>query len=210
MSQPLQDTWNFKQEVGFWGMNIPLDSTVVSTQDINLWFANSLIKTLNAFSNLARAREIVIEPKEQTQKVGEVFIWKENILYNEYLNDTLQIIREYPLIIQEIEISLDMFVYVRTKKSPNNPVRKWVNNLGEIVIFYSLDELEQSGIYLNIDHTLFLQFSKIKEEDNTELFNINQPFLKNALQSWEKEFVSITEFDGVGTIYKYGFRSESK
>lgn len=125
-------------------------------------------------------------------------------LYEEYIEKVLNAIREYPHSIEELEMDVDLFVYVRTEESPNQPTRAWVRHLGELVIWGGR-EYGRPYLFLSMGNTLFYPFSYFPIEDNSELCCLNQPLLENALRKWEQHFGEISELEGLPGIYKYGF-----
>jgi len=208
--EPLYDTWRVKKSAGYWGMDGQLKLQSFSVQEINAWFAESLTKTLEAFSSLARVYKLILlEEAELGANIGEIFELESNILYEKYIQNVLNKIKEHPVPIYEIQIRLDMFVFARTNTSPEKPIRVWVRELGEIYINIDRED-EDAGLWLNIEHTLFYPFSYKGSQDNTELFELNQLFLKDALRNWEEKFNSSIDVEGLPGIYKYGFLPDDK
>ena len=50
----IQDTWEIREDTATWYINLPLDFTILSDQEINVWYEKTVIETLNSFSELAR------------------------------------------------------------------------------------------------------------------------------------------------------------
>lgn len=203
--EPLFDTWGEKKSAGYWGIDGNIEWRDFSIQEINAWFAESLTKTLDAFSSLARVYKLVLlEEAELGANIGGVFEFKSNIPYEKYIQNVLNKIKKYPAPIYEIQIRLDMFVYARTNTSSNKPTRFWVREIGDISINIDRED-ECAGLWLNIENTLFYPFSYQNSEDNTELFDLNQPLLEKALRNWEQKFNSSIDVEGLPGIYKYGY-----
>ena len=57
---------------------------------------------------------------------------------------------------------------------------------------------------------LFYPESWNHHEDNTELSNLNQPLLEEALRNWEQKFDAEIDPDGLNGIYKYGYLPEDQ
>lgn len=203
--EPLFDTWGEKKSAGYWGIDGNIEWRDFSIQEINAWFAESLTKTLDAFSSLARVYKLVLlEEAELGANIGGVFEFKSNIPYEKYIQNVLNKIKKYPAPIYEIQIRLDMFVYARTNTSSNKPTRFWVREIGDISINIDRED-ECAGLWLNIENTLFYPFSYQNSEDNIELFDLNQPLLEKALRNWEQKFNSSIDVEGLPGIYKYGY-----
>ncbi len=208
--EPIYDTWGGKKNAGYWGLDGELEWRDFSVEEINNWFAESLFKTLDAFSFLARISDILLRNGEEPRgAIGYTSELKSHSSYEEYIQNILQTIKTYPIFIEEIEIKIDMFVFVRTKTSPDKPIRAWVKSLGDISINIDRED-EGAYLWLNIEHTLFYPFSYHAYEDNTELFELNQPLLEVSLKNWEQKFDSRIDIEGLPGIYKYGFLPDDR
>jgi len=208
--KPLYDTWRIKKSVGYWGLDGQLKLQSFSVQEINAWFAESLIKTLDSFSSLSRISKLtLLEDSESGVDTGGILKLESNISYKKYIQNSLKSVREHAIPIYEIRIELDMFVFVRTESSPVKPIRSWVKELGDIHINIDRED-ENAGLWLNIENTLFYPFSYKGSQDNTELFRLNKPLLEEALKNWEQKFDSPIDVEGLPGIYKYGFLPEDQ
>lgn len=207
---PVCDTWGVKKSAGYWALDGQIEWDNLSVEEINAWCANSLVKTIDAFSSLARICEVVlINDGEFKKDIGNIFKLELDVPYEDYLRNTLKEIKKHHISIYEIQIELDMFVFVKTDTSPDKPIRAWVRDLGDISINIDRED-EDAGLWLNIEHTLFYPFSYQNSEDNSELFELNQPLLEEALRSWEQKFNSSIDIEGLPGIYKYGFLPEDQ
>ena len=203
--EPLYDTWRIKKSAGYWGIDGQLEWRNFNIHEINNWYAESLIKSLDSFSSFARIWSVnIINGGESRGEIGYDLKLKSHSSYNEYIQNVIATIKQYSIPIYEIRIQLDMFIFVRTNASPNKPIRSWVRYLGELYINVDSEE-ENAYLWLNMEHTLFYPFSYIGNQDNYELFELNQPLLEKALRSWEKKFNSSIDVEGLPGIYKYGF-----
>ena len=199
--KPLHDTWNIRADTGAWSINLSLDFASLSAQDINAWHEKTFVGTIESFSELIRVYEVdIITDREGTE--GTALKWTTNSSYNEYVRKTAKKIKEFNAAIDTLEIQVDLFVFIRTEESPETPVRGWVRHLGKFA-FCSKTFTGKPYIYFEIDHTLFCSSSSY--EDNTELYDLNQPLLEKALRNWEQKVGTINEYDGLEGIYKYGF-----
>ncbi|MEH2243025.1 hypothetical protein [Nostoc sp.] len=207
--EPLNDTWGGKKDAGSWGVTPSFDFTNLSIQSVNTWYVNSLMETLNAFSDLARVWSVFFYPSPESEIKRVVLEWKPGDSYEKYLKKVLEAIGEYSAAIEGLEMEVDLLVFVRTQESPNQPVRAWVRNLGNLVIWGGL-EYGRPYLFFSINHTLFYSFSYPLGEDNSELYSLNQPLLENALRRWEERFGPISEVEGLKGIYEYGFLPEEK
>lgn len=216
--EPLCDTWGAKKSAGSWDLILEFDYNNKSVQEHNNWYAETLKKTLEAFSFLAKAYAISFGVSiYNSQNKHEVIslIRQENQSYNNYIKTACEAIKQYSTDIDSISIGFDFFVYVRTEKSFSKPVRTWIrefgksNDLGSMTMNLSVED-EEAGILFSMNHTLFYPFSYQTGEDNSELFELNQPLLEEALRNWEQELEGEIEVDGLPGIYKYGFLPEDQ
>ena len=115
--EPVLDTWGGRQNAGNWGLDGQFEWEDFSIEKINAWYAESLNKTLDAFSYLARIWKIVLINDGESKNIGGVFKLEDNSSYEEYVQKVLNKIEEHPVPIYEIWIKVDMLVYVRTKTS---------------------------------------------------------------------------------------------
>jgi hypothetical protein len=75
--KPLWDTWRGKQDTGTWGITAQFDFSSLSVQEINAWYINSMMKTLDAFSELARVWRASFSPSVELELRGLYFEWKQ-------------------------------------------------------------------------------------------------------------------------------------
>lgn len=198
--EPLYDTWSFRSAGdNYWWINPPPFKSN-STAEINSWFATTAKNTLDAFFELARVWKVYIAPNYQSEIGGMVLEWKPGESYENYVENAIHAIREFPASISEVELQVDMFVYVRTQSSPNQPVRGWVRYLGDFSITDLMDC--EYGLSFGVHHSLFCSDSH--EGDNRELYYLNQPFVSYAFKQWQEKCGAINETQGQWT-YEYGF-----
>ena len=203
---PLKTTWSLKHDAGVWSITPFFDFTSLSTQQVNQWYVDTTLKTINSFASLCRSSAVSFTCSAYENIEPLMIRWQSDNSYQEYLERVLKAISEYPGSIEILEIYLDMFVFVRTKESPDKPVRSWVNDLGHLTICGG-KKYGEPYLYLETEHTLFCPYS-YSGEDNRELYALNQPLLEKALISWEEKFNAEIEPEGLPGIYKYGFLSE--
>jgi hypothetical protein len=97
---------------------------------------------------------------------------------------------------------LDLFAYARTKTSRWTPKRVWLRLHSQLVLTAYGDEAP-SG-YLTFNHNLMLPESR-KGDDNSELHDLNQPLLADALHQWES-VVGPIEWEGNLMVWRYGYQ----
>jgi hypothetical protein len=212
--EPLFDTWDIKKDAGYWSINLPCNLTLLfSVQERNIWYVNTMKTTLNVFSELARVFSVSFGPipSANTKVKGMSLEWQPEDTYEQYLEQVFQAIRNYPVDIYLLIIEVDLCVFVRTQTSSDRPIRGWVRHrdIGNFEISLQFED-RQPYIYFSIQHSLFCPDDYRCPEDNDELFSLNQPLLENALRQWEEQLAPISDFEGRGTIYKYGFLSEEE
>lgn len=209
--KPLLTTWGVKKDAGYWYINLPSKFICYSKEEQKESYRNAIVLTLDAFSSFAIIHTISFSPMPNSQSEVKRIILKRELgeNYQEYIEKVLKALKDYPAEIYEIDIWFDLNVFVYTKQSPDKAVRFWLRYFGESIemgnftINISVEDNEPYMCF-SIEHTLFYPFS-YQEDDNTELFNLNQPLLEKALRNWEQKFDSEIEPEGLPGIYKYGF-----
>lgn len=101
--EPVFDTWGGKKDAGYWGLDGQLEWLDFSVEEINNWYAESLVKTLDAFSSLARIWEVVLINDGELRNIGGILKLGDNISYEQYVQSTLNKIRKHPIFIYEIQ-----------------------------------------------------------------------------------------------------------
>jgi hypothetical protein len=207
--KPLCDTWNSLGDVADWLIELDVNFNSYTEQEINSWYIDSLVKILDSFSELIRICKVVFSPSSESKIKGVIIEWQQDTSYEDYIENIFTAIKEYPTSIEELEIKVDLFVFVRTEQTRDKPIRVWIRQCDEFLIRGG-HEFGSPYICFSLTHTVFAPFSLELEEDNKELHLLNQPFLEKSLKSWEKNFGSISEYDGSPKVYKYGFKPDEE
>ena len=212
--QPSLDSWGAKSEAGDWSISPSYNFKNTSVQERNAWYTEAMMSTVEAFSSLARVSRVSFGSLPDSD--NKSFKWDLEESYEKYLEKVCRAIQEYPVDIFRLYILLDLFVYIRTKESPNKPIRTWVGEFGDSIgigeIQIEIDSLMdyEPFLYFETTHTLFYPDSWDNHEDNSELAQLNQPLLEEALKNWEQKFDAEIEAEGLPGIYKYGFLPEDQ
>lgn len=206
ITKPLLNTWGYKQYAGDWDLVFPSEFVCYSIEQQKESYIKAIRTTLDIFYDFARVYEILITSESDLISLK----WEQEEDYEKYIERILKKIGNYSDEIYEIEIKADLNVFIYTEENSGKPPRTWVRYFNESIEMgkFSIDiktkENEPSMRFL-INHTLFYPFSHQNNEDNTELFELNQPLLEKAFKSWEKRFNSEIEADGLPGVYRYGY-----
>lgn len=208
---PLTSSWGYKQDAGEWDMKLPSEFTCYSLEEQKKSYRKAIDLTLESFSLFARFHSVLITSAPKSKTIDNTLIeWKLEENYNQYIKRVLKFLRDYPDNIYEIDIKADLNVFVYTEKFSKQPIRAWTRYFEESLEMASFNISISQGdsepyIFFFIEHTLFCPLPFTGNEDNQELFELNQPYLKCALRNWEQQFNSKIEAEGLGEIYEYGF-----
>lgn len=210
--EPLLSTWGYKQYAGDWDIQLPSEFICCSYKEQKKAYCKAITITLDAFSSLIRAYKISILSLANSESKGNTIIFEHQHTeyYEEYIKRVFKAINDCPNEIYEIEIKFDLYVFIYTEENPNKPIRSWIRyieksiEIGEFNIDISTKDNEPY-VQFYIEHTLFYPLSYQNNEDNTELFELNQPLLEEALKNWEQKFDAEIEADGLTGVYKYGY-----
>lgn len=208
---PLTFSWGYKQDAGEWDIKLPSEFVCYSLEEQKKAYRKAIDLTLESFSSFARFYSVLITSAPKSKTIDNILIeWKLEENYDQYIKRVLKFLRDYPDNIYEIDIKADLNVFVYTKESDNKPIRTWTRYFEDSLEMASfnisiLQEDSEPYIFFFIEHTLFCPVPYIGNEDNEELFKLNKPYLKRALQNWEHQFNSQIEAEGLGEIYRYGY-----
>lgn len=205
--EPVYDTWELKKDAGAWCIAPAFDFLSLTTREVNAWFAGVVTGMLEAFGGLVRAWRVDFNTSYREDIEGVRLEWQPGNSYQAYIADVLKTIKAFPAPIDTINIEIDLCVYVRTEQSPHKPVRAWVRLPSDFAIWGG-PENKKPYLCFEIDHTLFRPESLYGDNDNRELYLLNQPVLEQALRKWERRFGTIRDVEGMSGIYEYGFSTE--
>ena len=217
INKPLLNTWDYKQDAGDWDIQLGSEFICNSEEQQKKSYIKAVKMTLDTFYNFARAYQIsIISVPNSSSKLGRISVqWQQEEEYKKYIERTLIRINNYPDKIYEVEIKVDLNVFIYTEKNPKELIQAWVRHfdesleMGEFSIDIQTEENDPSVRFF-IEHTLFYPFSYQNNEDNTKLFKLNQPLLEEALKNWEQKFDAEIEADGLTGVYKYGYLSPDR
>src|SRR6185503_21237264 len=91
--EPVLDTWTMKTGAGAWTIVMPFDGAEPSSSGYNGWFVEAIEGTLEAFSGLARAHQVVGSLVSDTQ--APFFQWSGDEPYERFLSRALDAIRSH-------------------------------------------------------------------------------------------------------------------
>lgn len=207
---PIKDTWETRRYKDItWFIEPNFDFSSISSQDVNSWFADSLIRTLDAFSTFVRIERATFGTDyTQPDSFKPISLeWNHKLSQEEYVKSVVSSIQNYQAPIYELTLNAEILVYVRTQESPTTPVLGWVKDLVEFD-FYGGSEYGNPSITLKLNTTLFCPDDDYDEiQSNKELHELNHPQLSASLCLWEEAFCAELIPDGPGKMYKYGFLS---
>ena len=192
--EPIRDTWEIRGDVATWYINFKAGFATLSTQEINAWYAKSFFKILDSFALFARLWQVRFRSNAKSKTDEQTMKWESGIEYEKYIDMILESIKNFPDAIEQLELNLDLYVFVRTEESPDKPIQSWVRHMGNMAIRAGKEseKYAEPVVYMDIDHTLFCP-SSMCEVDNSDSYNLNQPLLEKALRNWEQKFGIINE-----------------
>lgn len=203
---PLEDTWGEDDRADvLWYISSSFDFSNLSTSEINCWFSKNLRNTLHTFSGLIRVWEVEIMTSytRTDETLPIINTWNTSIPNEDFINQTVEIIQQYPAPIYELNAKTDLFAYIRTQESPSQPIRIWTRYFAELSILGRI-ETGRAGYSFKLLASFFWAFSP-NHGDNRELYSLNQPLLAHSLKQWEKNFGSINFDAPTKGVYEYGF-----
>lgn len=117
--------------------------------------------------------------------------------------DAVHALRGWTGSVVYLHADLDLFAYACTKTSRWKPERVWLRLPSQLVL--RAYRGEAPGGYLTFAHSLMLPES-LQGDDNSELHDLNQPLLADALRQWEAVAGPIFEWEGSRAVWRYGYQ----
>lgn len=169
----IADTWRWKQDGARWLAFLPFPPGG-DAATVNRWVAATVDGLLEDFAPLARMRTAMLladeGPTSIKRKVGEPYA-----LFRARL---LNAVGAHPLPLIEVNLGLDVRVWVRTADSPRHPRLAWISYPG-IELELHLDD--EPWVRFSLDTTLFSAFT-YPDMDPNPLYPLNQPLLETVLR----------------------------
>jgi hypothetical protein len=169
----IADTWCWKADAATWIAN--LASPGGDAMTANGWLADLVAGVLGDFTPLVRVHSARLLGD------GPVHLaWHEGERYATFRGRLLDAIRAYPTPLSEVELSLDLRVWVHTADSPARPVFAWVR-YPKIALLFQIDTHDSlATVAFDLTNTLFCAFTYPDKEPNP-LYSLNEPLLEDAL-----------------------------
>ncbi|OUC13855.1 MAG: hypothetical protein B0A82_15215 [Alkalinema sp. CACIAM 70d] len=213
--EPLRDTWRWDQDAGDWFINLPFDFAGKSVATINRWVVENLSVSLETFSGFLRPWKVEIKTRplegqghSTTMSLPTTMSlqWNPRQPYEEFIQTVLDRIQTASDPIGNLRIDLDMCTYVRTADSPESPLQAWVRGFAKLNFQRGYSSKGGGGLMLYFYCTLFCRLSLVGDL-NDELYELNQPILAQALQTWKQRLGGEIDVEaGRAGLYRYGFR----
>lgn len=190
-----------KNVVGSWGFNSHLNFTKMSSEENNVWFFEQVFNFLRAFFGLVVPDKVEIITYNATKQVN-----RDNLDQMTFLDELMLMMKNLKEPIWVLKLNLSIVGFLRTDWDPDNPIRLRIQEPISFIIWGGPDE---SGFQtFSVSYTLFSS-QKIENED-VELWSLNQPLLEKALRKWEQQSGhSIEVVKGNSSelpLYQYGFK----
>src|SRR5262245_35493366 len=194
--EAIRDTWRWKQDAASWQASLTVPEGDRTTR--NLWVAATVDGLLADFASLARVRTAMLlddeRPTRLTRSADEP--------HAQFRARVVDEIRKHPLPLTDVELGLDVRVWVVTTDSPDRPELAWLSVAG-IVLARHLDD--RAWIDFSLENTLFSAFT-YPDKDPNPLYALNQPLLEGALHRLRARATEPLDRSGELTgTYEFGF-----
>lgn len=193
-----QKTWQINADAGTWSID-PIQKGI-NNLDIKKRYVSIIKNTWASFKDWIRVVEFTIvgnykETDSFQQFSSDEFTAEEFIAFLETK------VQNFQYDISHIELKIALWVFILDEKGNVCKERQWVYLKDEFDCYAGKEDV-LAYINFNLNHTLFHYGYKY---DNTKLFSKNKAFLEASLQEWERCLGQISEVQGLGGIYKYGY-----
>ncbi len=202
--EAVMDTWRNWSGAGTWTWAPRTRPTGDAAADLDRWGAAQVAALLEALRPFARVREALLDgPPEAPLVASGEFRWSGEAPHAEFERAVIDAVRTASGPVTTIDLAFDLHVWVRTAASPTMPVRGWVRGLGTASLV--VRRADPYGA-LSVHHTLFVD-GILNGDSNAELHRLDQPLLRDALDSLEARLGPIVEVAGVPGVGRTGFAS---
>lgn len=196
-TDPICDSWSGSYGDAAWYV-YPPDAPSLADDG---WRAGILEGSFAALGDFARPWRIEISTEEGTGGYERTLAPGESRA--ELAADAVRALRACPHPVASLHADLDLFAYACTKKSRWKPERVWLRLFSHLALRLTTNEASQG--YLTFGHGLLLP-EGLYHDDNSELHELNQPLLADALRRWEAVVGPIKEWEGSLGVWRYGYR----
>jgi hypothetical protein len=201
--EEIADTWRWKQAGAAWLANLAFpDGDPVTA---NRWVAVTLAGLLDDFAPLARARTLTLLADDGPACLARLA----DEPYAQFRTRLLEAISGHPRPLTDVELELDVRVWVRTTDSPHHPELAWLSYPGTELGLHLLPQEARAWVDLSLANTLFSAFT-YPDKDPNPLHALNQPLLETALRRLRAR--ATDPLDRTGELpgaHEFGFSSDS-
>ena len=197
--EEIADTWRWKQDAASWQASLAFPGSEAAT--VNRWMAATIAGLLGDFTPLARVRTATLLADDGPTRLTR----QADVPYAQFRELLLDAIGGHPLPATDVELDLDVRVWVRTTASPDRPELAWLSYPG-IQLELHLDD--SAWVDFSIENTLFSAFT-YPDEDPNPLYPLNQPLLEAALRRLRARATEPLDRSGeLNGTYEFGFSSD--
>jgi hypothetical protein len=173
--EEIADTWRWKQDAASWLANLAFPGGDVAAA--NRWIAGAIAGLLGDFTALARVRTAMLlddDARSDLTKGAEE-------PYAQLRTRLLDAIAGHPRPLTDVELGLDLQVWVRTIDCADRPSLAWLSYPGTALALHVIPAEGRAWIEFSISNTLFSAFT-YPDKDPNPLHSLNQPLLEAALR----------------------------
>ncbi len=200
----LMESLELKQVIGSWGFNSNINFTAMTPEEGNVWFFEQVFNFLRSFFGLVVPDNLEVITYNATQHIQ-----KQRMEQQTFLDELMLIMKNLKEPIWCLRLNLNIMGFLRTKNSPDKPVRLQIQEPCSFILWGGPDE---TGFQtFSVSYTLFS--NTCLEGDDQLLWSINQPILEKALRKWEEQtghVIDVVESNGDLPVYRHGFEKPAE
>lgn len=187
--------------VGSWGFDARLNFSRMSAEESNVWVFEQVFNFLRSFFGV-----IMPDSMEIMLYNGKEQITRTKLDQMTFLDELMLIMKNLKEYIWVLKLNLSIVGFLRSDWNPNGSIRIRIQEPATLMIWAGPDETGFQAF--TISYSLFSS-QKIQDEE-VELWSVNQPLLEKALQKWEKQTGrKIDRVKGNSdklSLYQHGFK----
>jgi len=188
--------------VGAWGFNSNFDFSKMNSEESNVWVFEQVFNFLRAFFGLVLPDSLEIITYNATQRIE-----RKGLDQMTFLDELMLILKSLKEPIWTCRLGLNIVGFLRTSEDPDRPVRLQIQEPASFIVWGGPDETGFQSF--SIGYKLFSDL--IIDDEDTELWSINQPLLEKALKKWEEQSghpIEVVDSNGNLPVFEHGFKKE--
>ncbi|MCB1213882.1 MAG: hypothetical protein KDK66_00260 [Deltaproteobacteria bacterium] len=185
--------------VGAWGFNSNLNFAAMAPEESNVWFFEQVFNFLRAFFGLVVPDKLELITYNATQHIK-----RSGLDQQTFLDELMLIMKGLKEPLWTFKLGLNIIGFLKTTHQKDMPTRLQIQEPCHFIAWGGPDEtgFQNFSISYHLFSTLRL------EDQDQELWSLNQPLLEKGLKKWETQSghrIEVVDSTGNVPVHTYGF-----